>query len=322
VSLLARSAVEEVFKAHERFLWGLCYRLTGSAADSDDLVQETFIRAMEHPPANTDDPWRPWLVRVATNLGLDLLRRRRRRGYVGPWLPAAIDTGEQASPDASEPLIGAAVDASGRYDMLESVSFAFLLALEALTPRQRAVLLLRDVFDYSVSETATALDLSEANVKTTHHRARRAMRSYDRERCVPTRALQERTRDAIGRFIASLASQDTKAIEDLLAADVRALSDGGGEFFAARKPVLGRTRVGRFYLKVTQTRGLDSVFTVRMLNGLPAVVVEFADAGPRQAKLMVLRCEVGGDGRIHELHSVLARRKLTAVAPPAQRARP
>ena len=76
---LPTTVLEDIFKAHERFLWGLCYRLLGNAADADDLVQETFVRAMEHPPARTDEPWRPWLVRVALNLGRDLLRRRKRR---------------------------------------------------------------------------------------------------------------------------------------------------------------------------------------------------------------------------------------------------
>src|SRR6185295_2830674 len=162
-SLAPASDYQDVFQAHERFLWGLCYRLTGSAADADDLVQETFVRAIERPPARTDMPWRPWLVRVALNLGRDLLRRRRRAGYVGPWLPAPIDTGDDASPPSFEPEIPGVGSTEGRYDLLESVTFAFLLALEALTPTQRAVLLLRDVFDYSVREVADALDLSEAN---------------------------------------------------------------------------------------------------------------------------------------------------------------
>jgi len=146
-------------------------------ADADDLVQETFVHAMERPPARLEEPWRPWLVRVALNLGRDLLRRRKRRAYVGPWLPSPIDTGDEASPPSHEPTFAEGMSTEGRYDMLESVSFAFLIALEALSPRQRAILLLRDVFDYSVQETAVVLDLSEANVKTSHHRARRTMRS-------------------------------------------------------------------------------------------------------------------------------------------------
>src|SRR4030095_12801932 len=89
---LTTPAFEDVFRAHERFLWGLCYRMTGNAADADDLVQETFVRAWKQPPARTDEPWRPWLTRVAMNLCRDLLRRRRTRHSERPWLPSPTAT--------------------------------------------------------------------------------------------------------------------------------------------------------------------------------------------------------------------------------------
>ncbi len=150
--------------------------------------------------------------------------------------------------DASPAYEPAATE--GRYDLLETCTFAFLLALEALTPQQRAVLLLRDVFDYSVAETAAALDRSAANVKTTHHRARRTMAAYDAARRPPTRAVQDATRGALARFMAALRDGGAVTIEAALAADVRTTSDGGGEFHAARKVVLGRTRVARFYARL------------------------------------------------------------------------
>ncbi len=313
VSSVLGPAVEDAYRAHERFLWGLCYRLTGSAADADDLVQETFVRAMEHPPARTDSSWRPWLVRVALNLGRDLLRRRKRRGYVGPWLPAPIDTGDEESPPSHEPVLEGGQTTEGRYDLLESVSFAFLLALEALTPQQRAVLLLRDVFDYSVLETAAALEITATNVKTTHHRARRAMRDYDRGRCVPTRTLQERTRAALAQFVAALASGDVGAVEALLAESVRAISDGGGEFAAARVPVVGRHRVAVFHVKINQRYAAGGRFAVHMINGLPAIVAAMPAVLPKAAPRIVLRCEIDGAGRITRLYSVLASRKLSAI---------
>jgi RNA polymerase sigma-70 factor (ECF subfamily) len=309
----APTELRDAFEAHRRFLWGLCYRLTGCAADADDLVQETFVRAMERPPRDRARPWRPWLVRVGLNLGRDLLRCRRRRGYTGPWLPGPIETGDDASPPSLEPALAGEATTEGRYDLLESVSLAFLLALEALTPLQRAVLLLRDVFDYHVAETATALGVTEANVKTTHHRARRAMRSYDAARRPPTRANQERTRDALLRFMAALTNGDVAAVEALLAGSVRSLTDGGGEFPTARVPIVGPPRVARFYWNIAHRHGAARRVDLRMLNGMPAAVVEVTDALPGTAPRFVLAIDVDADGRISALNAVLASRKLAGL---------
>ena len=309
--------IADVFGEHRRFLWGLCYRLTGCAADADDLVQETFVRAIERPPARTDEPWRPWLVRVAVNLGRDLLRHRRRRGYVGPWLPSPIETGDEASPPSVEPVVAAGQTTEGRYDLLESVSFAFLVALEALTPLQRAVLLLRDVFDYTVAETADALGVTGANVKTTLHRARGRMAAYDRARTIPTRALQERTRTALERFVGALAAADLPALESLLSESVLALSDGAGEFHAARVPVVGRARVARFHWNIARRRTAAALphVQLRMLNGLPALVIQMADGARGEAGRFVIHADVDAEGRIVALYSILATGKLTALSP-------
>jgi RNA polymerase sigma-70 factor (ECF subfamily) len=300
--------VAREYDAHRAFLWGLCYRLTGSAADADDLVQETFVRALSHPPARAGDPWRPWLVRVALNLGRDLLRRRRRQRYDGPWLPSPVETEE--APPSFEPA--AESSPAARYDLLESVSFAFLLALEALTPAQRAVLLLRDVFDYSVRETAEALGFTEANVKTIHLRARRGISAYDRIRQPsPARAGAE---DVLARFLAHLQSGDVKALESLLAKDVRLLSDGGGEFVTALKPVEGRDKVTRLVLGLAAKRILPSGVSFPRLNGAPAVVLDFAGARPPLPPRVVWECRLDGDGRIAELYWISASRKLTALS--------
>ncbi len=131
-------------------------------------------------------------MRVATNLSLDLLRHRRRRSYQGSWLPSPIETTDE------EEVFGATSPSTeAHYEWRKSLSFAFLMALDALTPRQRAVLLLRDVFDYSARAAAALLNLSEENIRITHLRARRAMRDYERNRCQPTSALQEQTRRAL-----------------------------------------------------------------------------------------------------------------------------
>lgn len=308
-----REALGALYEEHERFLWGLCYRLTGSAADADDLVQTTFVRAMESPPARTDEPWRPWLTRVAINLGRDLLRRRKRQRYVGPWLPSPIETGDESALASYEPQLAAGVTTEGRYDMLESVSFAFLLALEALTPKQRAVLLLRDVFDYSVTETADALGVSEPDVKTTHHRARRAMEAYDRERCRPTREEQDRTRAALAELMGAFARGDLASAEKQLASSVVALSDGGGEFFAARVPVVGADRVAKFYRNVATRSLAGAAHEMTMLNGLPAIVTEIPGPAHGQAAHLVTAIVLDREGRVARIWSVLATRKLTAL---------
>ncbi len=304
------SFVAASYREDERFLWALSYRLTGSAADADDIVQETFVRALERPPARTDEPVRPWLARVALNLGRDALRRRKRCAYDGPWLPSPIE----AEPEPPSFEIPGKDGTEGRYDLLESASFAFLIALEALTPQQRAVLLLRDVFDYSVQETADALALSEASVKTTHHRARRALEPYERERCRPSPELVERSGAALMRFLQALATQDVPAIEALLSEGVRVVNDANGEYKAARRIVVGPNRVARFFVGLLRHEGGRELrHEIRLINGLPALVLERRAGVDRLAPRYVLRCDVDARGRITAIHGVLASRKLTAV---------
>jgi RNA polymerase sigma factor (sigma-70 family) len=304
------SALEAALRAHERRLWGLCYRMTGSVADADDLVQETFARALEAPP-RLDAPLEPWLTRVAMNLARDALRRRRRSSYPGPWLPAPVETGDAAAEveTAAEPA-----STEGRYDLLESVTFAFLLAIEALSPQQRAVLLLRDVFDYSVRETAGALGLSEANVKTTHLRARRSMAAYDAGRTLPTRTMQERNRRALEGLMSALRAHDVAGVERLLAGQVRYRSDGGGEFFTARVPVLGPKKVAALLVRLEELHGPPDAIEVRALNGFPGLLAWYRGLSRTQEVApLLLRVEADGEGRIVEVFSLLAPRKLAGI---------
>ncbi|HKA22086.1 MAG TPA: sigma-70 family RNA polymerase sigma factor [Blastocatellia bacterium] len=194
----------EVYSENRHLLWGVCYRMTGNAAEAEDIVQETFVKALEKPPRDTQQAWRPWLLRVAINLSRNQVRRRRQRGYDGPWLPSPIPTGDR-DVSGTEGFKAAKEDTpSTRYDMLESISIAFLLALEALTPSQRAVLLLRDVFDYSTKETAEALEITETGAKVILHRARRIMRDYDKDRTVTSADRCEVTQRALHRFLECL----------------------------------------------------------------------------------------------------------------------
>lgn len=299
------SELGRVFETHRRTLFGLAYRITGSASDADDVVQETFARALARPPRDRTLPWSPWLVRVAVNLSRDELRRRRRRGYRGPWLPQPIEDLELVEP-SHEPR-----STEGRYALLESVSYAFLVALEALTPAQRAVLVLCDVLEYSGREAAGALGLSEANVRTTLHRARRAMADFDTERVSHDRALASRTEAELARFLGFLATGDVAGIESLLADGVVATNDGGGVYAAAGVPVIGRNKVARFHASLG--RRTPSRFAVRELNGLPAFVGEYDDTPPHLAPRFAMIPILDRAGRIRALHTIVAPRKLDRI---------
>jgi len=300
--------LETAFHRDRGLLFGLLYRLTGSSADAEDLVQSTFERALARPPRDTGRPWRPWLVRVAVNLGRDHLRRRKRSGYDGPWLPAPLETPEGA------PELGVAEPpgTQGRYELMESVSYAFMLALERLTPTQRAVLLLRDVFEYSGRETADVLGISEAAARQHLVRARRTMADYERERDRRRRPTPDETRAILGRFLAAVASGETAAVEALLAEDVVLETDAGGEYHAARIPVVGRSKVARFYVNIARLSGIPRI-EIRVVNGEPAVVSDIADPRPGISPRIVTLAELDEAGRLARIYSVLASRKLQGV---------
>jgi RNA polymerase sigma factor (sigma-70 family) len=311
-------SLQRAFAADRDLIWRLCYRMTGSAADADDLVQETFLRALEHPPEDVARDARPWLVRVAVNLSRDQLRARKRRGYTGPYLAAPIDTSSLPADDALRP--------DSRYGELESLSFAFLAALERLSATQRAIVIMCDVMGSSVREVAAALQLTEANVKTTHHRARATLASYDSARRPITRALQAQTLRRMQAFLVLMLSGDVVELQKLLAADVVAWNDGDGEFYAARSAVRGFEKVVLFHLK-TRRRGMFRA-AIRSINGLPGMVIEFAPgatlfvpsasgevrgADPRLPRRVVVSIGLGRADDIAEVYAVVATRKLSHV---------
>jgi RNA polymerase sigma factor (sigma-70 family) len=284
---------------HRGRIWRLCYRMTGVAADADELVQETFLKALESPPVRE---LLPWLITVATNQSRDLLRKRKSAAYVGSWLPSPVEDSageEELAPDA-------------RYGQAESLSYAFLIALETLSPTQRACVILRDVMGYSVHETAAALALGEANVKTSHHRAREALAHYEQGRArrqVPLADAQQ----AMTRFLALIASGAVDRVASLLAEDVRAVNDGAGEFLAALQPVRSRAHVLRFFRGVTQ--GVQLVSTqVLVCGGLPALKMVVRAPRPRAPERSLNLFEVDAAGAITTLYSVVATRKLTALS--------
>jgi RNA polymerase sigma-70 factor, ECF subfamily len=302
----------DALESDRRLLWNLCYRMTGSAADADDLVQETFVRAIEKPPRRTNEPLRPWLVRVAINLSRDLLRRRKRQHYLGPWLPSPVPTDEESLP-SYEPPAPRKDSPAARYDLKESISFAFLIALEALTSSQRAVLLPQDVFDYSTSETAEALDMTESNAKVMLLRARRRMKEYDKSRAPLDATQQAATRCALEQFLLYLSTRDAAGLERLLAEDVISISDGGSEVNAARRPVRGRDKVLRLILGLAAKLQDEPRFAIQMLNGLPSILIEDVRSSGTAATRYTVHTDVDDAGCIRTLYAVLAPGKLSAV---------
>jgi RNA polymerase sigma-70 factor (ECF subfamily) len=274
--------------------------MTGVAADAEDLVQETFLRALESPPVDRSRELGPWLTRVAMNASRDLLRRRKTQGYRGPWLPSPVDT--ESLPDEQ-------LSPSARYGQLESLSYAFMVALEALSATQRGVVILRDVLDYSVVETADALGLSEANVKTTHHRARAAVGEYEAERAPLTAERRALLQGAMTRLFLHLGVGDVRGAQEVLSATAVAINDGGGEFFAAQRPIRSPQRIVNFMRK-TGSRMRVLEFRLFQLNGQPAVYVRRQPDFPKVPPYSVHLMQIDDEARISRIYSVLATRKL------------
>ncbi|MEM9694488.1 MAG: sigma-70 family RNA polymerase sigma factor [Myxococcota bacterium] len=235
-------AVESSLNRYRGVIWTLSYRMLGTRADADDIVQQTSVRALERPPSDLDRDLRPWLVRVAINLARDELRRRKQRAYVGPWLPEPLASLTSSTPGPD-----------GEYERKERAGYAYLVTLEQLSPTARAVLLLRDVLDYSIRETSAALDISEANVKTSLHRARRTLAEAgldDAER-PPELKLQ---RERIQGLLLAVLRGDTDAVENLLHRSIKAVTDSAGAYHAARNVVVGPSKVARFMVGLVRQR--------------------------------------------------------------------
>lgn len=328
--------VADAFRAHERLLWGLGYRMTGLASDADELVQETFLRALEHPVPDDGRPLRPWLLRVCANLARDRLRARRRRAGSAVWLPSPVPDdrldlpGRAGAPGPAGPAGGTVhpydpgpdparhrdntgapdrTDPEARYGRAETAGLAFLLALEVLTPTQRAVLLLREVFDLDAEAVATALGSTPGAVRVAHHKARRALVAHDG---APRPAPADATLAALTGFLGALAAGDAPAALALLAPDVVLRSDGGYVFRAARMPVHGAEKVVRFLTHIVADP-TNARWAVRSLNDAPMVVFELDTPGPGQAPRSVVGVTLDPSGRIVALHWVLDPGKLTAV---------
>jgi RNA polymerase sigma-70 factor (TIGR02957 family) len=273
------------FVAHRRLLFTVAYEMLGSAADADDVVQETWLRWAAADRADVRDP-RAYLVRIATRQALNRMRTlaRRREDYVGEWLPEPLLT----SPDVAEDV-----------ELAESVSIAMLTVLETLQPTERAVLVLHEVFDVPYDEIAEAVGKSGAAVRQIAHRAR-AHVAARRPRVAVSRSEQQQVVD---RFLAAVTAGDVQGLLDVLAPDVVVVADSGGLAPAARRPVVGRERVANALSRFA-TFAPRVEITTPLVNGAVAARI---DPGGEFDTAITFVVE---DGRITRLYAMRNPHKL------------
>jgi RNA polymerase sigma-70 factor (ECF subfamily) len=284
----------DVFVAHRNLLFTVAYEMLGSAADAEDVLQETWLRwaAAMDKQSDHDEVREPraYLVRITTRLALNRIRAlsRRRESYVGPWLPEPLLT----SPDVADDV-----------ELADSVSTAMLLVLETLTPTERAVFVLREVFDLPYDEIGAAVDKTAAAVRQIAHRARNH---------VDARRPREVVGSAQGavvieRFRAAVTTGDLQGLMDVLAPDVVLITDGGGIKQAALRPIHGPDKVLRFLAAVmSQAPGIPSVesTTVNGAMGLRILLDEELDT------IATMRID---DGKVTGLYLVRNPQKLGRV---------
>lgn len=260
--------------------------MLGSAAEADDVLQETFLRWSARAERDVDSP-RAFLTTVLVRLCLDQLKsaRARREEYVGPWLPEPIAT---STPESSIALA-------------ESINFAFLVLLERLTPLERAAFLLHEVFDQPFSEIATALGTTEPACRQLAARAR-AHVDAGRARFA---ASEDKKRELLTRFLTACAAGDVKGLEQVLASDVVLRSDGGGRVRAALKPIFGPDHVARFAIGVAKKGATELVLELTTINGELGALLK--DASGRVVTAVTL--SVSGD-RITDVWIVNSPEKL------------
>ncbi|WP_328531461.1 RNA polymerase sigma-70 factor [Nocardioides sp. NBC_00368] len=272
-------------------MFSIAYRMLGSVAEAEDIVQEAFMRMHRSTQESGEvDNLDAYATTVTTRIAIDTLRsaRHRREQYVGPWLP--------------EPILVSDEDPSHRIELDETVSTAFLVLLESLTPVERAVFVLREVMGYDYEDIAPIVDKSATNCRQIFTRARKRI-ADGTPRFEPS---AERRDQLAAQFVAALSASDVSGLERLLADDVVFVADGGGRAPAIQKPMLGAVAVARFLLGLMRQ---GERFGVRLeishANGQPAMLTRGADG----ALLGVIALDVDG-GRIVRMHNVLNPDKL------------
>lgn len=276
-------------------LFSIAYRMTGSVTESEDLVQETFLRVHDAEQRGTEiESRRAYACAVISRLSIDHLRlaRVQREEYVGEWLPEPIVTDRSADPEAHA-------------ELSDSLSMAFLVLLERLTPPERAVFLLRDVFGYGFAEIAELIGKSEANCRQLAVRARQRV-----EEGQPRFESSIEKRWALAeRFFAAIEAGDTEGLEALLARDVVLYADGGGKAPARRKPLRGSREAARFLVNLGNRAAVEDMrLTLVDVNGQPGAIAHDASGNT----IAVLSLDILDD-HIYAMRSVANPDKLEHV---------
>jgi len=249
------SAATEIFVAHRNLLFTIAYEILGSAADAEDVLQETWLRWVDVELDHVRDH-RAYLIRITTRQSINRLRtlKRRREAYVGPWLPEPLLT----APDVAEDV-----------ELAEDLSMALMLVLETLSPTERAVFVLREAFDIDYTNIAEAVGKSPAAVRQIAHRARRHV---DARRPRST-ASQRMTEAALEAFQRALETSDMQGLMDVLAPQVVMMNDGGGVRSAPVVPLSGIEKVVRFILAYIPKNGVVLTCEPLEVNGNPALAL-------------------------------------------------
>jgi RNA polymerase sigma-70 factor, ECF subfamily len=287
----------ETYESLRPLLFSIAYRMIGSVSEAEDIVQEAYLRyhrALSEGETEVHAP-KAWLSAVTTRLAIDHLRsaRVRRETYVGPWLPEplVVDPG----PDPSEQV-----------ELADSLSIAFLAVLESLSPVERAVYLLREVFGYGYDEIAGIVDRTEDNCRQLATRARKHIEAHRPRFAVP----RERQEELTERFMQAVETGDDDALIEMLAEDAVAYTDGGGKVRAAPRPIVGREQVARFVVFAARRGAKLTPFEIHRatVNGRPGRVL----VGEDGEAIGVIEVDIDGD-RIRTVNVVSNPDKLTHV---------
>jgi RNA polymerase sigma-70 factor (ECF subfamily) len=279
-------------------LFSIAYRMISSVSEAEDIVQEAFLRIhrAEGEGTTIESP-KAYLSAVTTRLSIDYLKsaRARREQYVGQWLPEPLLTDESAP------------DVAAHAETADSLSMAFLVLLESLTPVERAVFLLREVFEYGYDEIARIVDRTEDNCRQLYVRARRHV-DEGRSRFEASRQHRD---ELVERFFGAAERGDLGALEEMLAADVVVYGDGGGKAPSWPKPVFGRERVAKLMAgTLAQAKGVGVTFRAAHVNGQPGVM--FVDDEGRIGAVMSVDV---ADGLVQAIRGITNPDKLEHLGP-------